>query len=169
MAVGERSTAFTLLELLIVVMIMAIFGAVVVPMVMSNQDTQCAAAARALVADLELAQSTALARQANVAVVFSTTRQAYKVALADGQTLTNYDSLVALDHPERPGRPYEIAPRTDLGLPNLIINSANFGGASYVVFNAFGSPTASGTVALRARDATLTISLEAITGAVSVN
>jgi type II secretion system protein H len=166
--VNRRSSGFTLLELLVVVLIMAIIAGMVVPMVSSSQDADCAAAARALVSDLELAQSTAIARQANVALVFSADLQSYKVALADSQNLDNYASVAPLPSPSQPTRGYEVRPAADLGLRRFAVQSADFGGDPYVVFDSFGSPEFGGTVVLKAGDATLTVTVEAVTGAVTV-
>ncbi len=166
---GERRRAFTLLELLIVVVILGIIGASVVPMVSSSQDAQCAAAARALAADIELVQSEALARQAPVALVFSPDNQRYAVVLDQGQDLDAYESLTPLEHPSRPGQDYEVSLASDLNLPELIVNAVDFGGSRYVVFDSVGSPDVGGTVTLVAGDASLTITVEPITGAVSVS
>ncbi|MBN2584336.1 MAG: GspH/FimT family pseudopilin [Planctomycetes bacterium] len=161
--------AFTIVELLMVVMILAIMAAVVVPMATSSHDSQCAAAARMLTADLELAQSVALARQAPTALVFSGDLQSYKVIMATGQSLGDYASLTAIAHPGKPGQSYEISLPGELQLPDVTVNSASFGGASYVLYDTFGSPAAGGSVVLRAGDATLTVTVQPITGAVSVH
>jgi prepilin-type N-terminal cleavage/methylation domain-containing protein len=164
-----RYTGFTLIEVLVVVMILAIIGAVTIPMMSSNDDAECQAGARALISDLELAQSAALARQASVALVFSDDCQSYKVVLADGQSLDDYGSLLALPHPLEPTKAYEVHLSADMQLPSLQVGAASFGGACYVVFNSFASPDSGGSVILTSGDATLTVSVESITGRVSVN
>lgn len=161
--------AFTLVELIIVVLILAIIGAVAIPMAIGDDDSQCEAAARTVIADLELAQSTALARQASVAMVFDDDGRRYKVVLAESQDLNKYDELVALEHPLRPGDDYEVDLVADLRLGDVAITTSSFAGDPYVVFDSFGSPDVGGTVVLEAGDAVLTVSVEAITGAVSVN
>jgi prepilin-type N-terminal cleavage/methylation domain-containing protein len=166
--VDGRKAAFTLLELLIVVMVMAIIAASAVPALVSSQDSQCNGAARAVIADLELAQSTAMAQQTSVAVVFSAAQQAYKVVLPQGQNLANYASLTALNHPEKPGQPYEVKLARDLNAPNVTFANPAFGGQPYIVFDTFGGTTTSGSVRIVARDASRTVSVDAITGAVSV-
>ena len=164
-----RNSGFTLIELLIVVMILAIITAAAVPMISGTSDAQCQAAARTLVSDLELAQSTALARQVNVALVFSGNHQSYKVVVADGQNLDNYDTLVAMEHPLMPGRFYEVNLSSDMALPDVRVGAASFHGSPYVVYDTFASPDFGGSVILTARSATLTVSVESITGRVSVN
>lgn len=164
----RQATGFTLVELLMVVLILAIVAGIVVPMASSSRDAQCASAARMLVADLELAQSTALARQDLVALVFRDDLQSYKVVLATGQNLDDYASLTALEHPGRPGQSYEIDIQKELLLPSVVIGSANFNGERYVVFDTFGSPEFGGSIVVAAGDVSLTVTVEPITGAVSV-
>ena len=164
----QQGAGFTLLELLIVVLILAIAAAIVVPMAASGQDAQCASAARMVVADLELAQSTALARQELVALVFSDDLQSYKVVLAGVQDLDIYGSLTALEHPGRPGQSYETSIPRELQLRDVVVSSADFNGERYVVFDVFGSPEFGGSIVLTAGDASLTVTVEPITGAVSV-
>ncbi len=166
---GREATGFTLLELLIVVLILAIAAAIVVPMAASGQDAQCASAARMVVADLELAQGWALARQDLVALVFSADLQSYKVVLAASQNLDDYASLTTLEHPGRPGEGYETNFQTEMQLGNVVVDSANFNGDRYVVFDTFGSPEFGGSIVLTVRDASLTVTVEPITGAVSVH
>ena len=165
----KRRRAFSLIELLIVIMILAIITATAVPMISGTDDSQCQAAARTLVSDLELAQSLALSRQASVALVFSDNRQAYKVVLADGQDLGNYAGLVALEHPLMQNHDYQVSLAEDLRLPDLVVGNVSFGGQRYVVYNTFASPMFGGSVVLTAGKATLTVSVESITGRVSVN
>jgi len=167
--VRKRLPAFTLIELLIVLLILGIVAAMVIPMVSGTDDAQCEAAARVIVADLELAQSTALARQAEVALVFSDDGQSYKVVLSMSQDLSDYASLVTLEHPLMPGQTYEVNVVTDLQLPDVVLSGAAFGGDGHVVFDSFGSPGFGGSVVVTAGAASLTVSVEPITGAVSVN
>jgi type II secretion system protein H len=169
--VVQRALGFTLVEILVVVMVMAIIAGIAVPMMSDSQDAQCAAAARTLTADLEMAQSTALAQQAQVALVFSPDLKKYKVVLAAGQTLTNYASLTPITNPFNPGQTYEVSLASELQVSRLVIQTASFGvGAStYVVFDSFGSPTNGGNVRLKVRDAVLTVTVAPITGAISVS
>ena len=167
--VSKRLPAFTLIELLIVLLILGIVGAMVVPMVSGTDDAQCEAAARVIVADLELAQSTALARQAEVALVFGEDGESYKVVLSGVQDLGDYAALVTLEHPLMPGRNYEVNVVADLRLPDVVLSDADFGGDRYVVFDTFGSPGFGGSIVVTAGAASLTVSVEPITGAVSVN
>ncbi len=163
----RKEKAFTLLELLVVLVLIGIVAAVVVPAASGTESAQVAGAARILTADLEAAQATALARQAETALVFNATLTKYKVVLADGQNLSDYGSLVALANPLQPGNAYEVVV-AQMSSPQVVVNSA-FSPTKYITFDSFGSPTLSGSVVLTTQAATLTVSVEAITGAVSVN
>ena len=162
---GER--AFTLLELLMVLVLLGIIAAVVIPAASSTEDAQVAGAARVLTADLETAQATALAQQAETALVFNENLTRYKVVLAAGQNLSDYSSLVTVANPIQPGNAYEVVV-AQMNTPLVVVNSA-FAAAHYITFDSFGSPALSGSVVLTAQDATLTVSVEAITGAVSAD
>jgi prepilin-type N-terminal cleavage/methylation domain-containing protein len=165
--VVRNERAFTLLELLVVLVLIGIVAAVVVPVASSAESDQVAGAARILTADLETAQATALARQAETALVFDPTLTKYKVVLTAGQDLSNYASLLALASPMQPGNTYEVVV-AQMSSPQVVVNAA-FSPANYITFDSFGSPSLSGSVVLTAQNATLTVSVEAITGAVSVN
>lgn len=164
-----RQGGFTLIELLMVILVIGILSGMVVPMVLSTQDAQCSSAARVLTSDLELAQSIALARQAEVALVFSADLQSYKVALAQGQTLTSYASVTPMESPNQPGRLYEVCFADQGELPDVQVSAVDFAGGHYVVFDTFGSPDVGGMVTIDAGDASLTVTLEPITGAVTID
>ncbi len=166
---GTKSRAFTLLELLIVVMIMGIIGAIVIPAISNTHDAQCAAGSRVLTATLELAQGMAMSRQAEVAVVFSDDLQRFKVVLTEGQNLADFESLVAMEHPEKPGMAYEVNLSQEQHLPSLLVSWVSFGNENYVTFDSFGSPHSGGVVLVKAGEVQYRLEVEPITGAVSVS
>src|SRR5579872_1651697 len=69
--VSPRRRGFTLIEILMVVVILGIASAIILPQLASRDDLRCAAAARALMADLLYAQSRAIARGQMQYVQFS--------------------------------------------------------------------------------------------------
>ncbi|NIA22089.1 MAG: hypothetical protein GWP05_09055, partial [Anaerolineaceae bacterium] len=85
-----------------------------------------------------------------------------------GQNLDDYASLTALEHPGRPGQSYETNIQKELQLPNVVISSADFNDDPYVVFDTFGSPESGGSIVVAAGNVSLTVTVEPITGAVSV-
>jgi MSHA pilin protein MshC len=72
-----RRRAFTLVEILSVLVVLGIISAIVVPMVGQRGDLQAAAAARALVGDLTYAQNRAIDNGGWTYVTFSTSSQNY--------------------------------------------------------------------------------------------
>lgn len=79
---------FTLVEILMVVVILGIAGAIIVPQLGSRDDLKAAAAARMLLADLIYAQNMAITRQTNHYVKFE--GQQYKLLVAPGMTLIRH-------------------------------------------------------------------------------
>ncbi|KKK58885.1 hypothetical protein LCGC14_3039940, partial [marine sediment metagenome] len=75
-----RAAGFTLLELLVVMIVMAIAAAVVVPYAMSTSDLHAKSVARRLMADLEYAQNQAIVTQADVKVSFDVFGNSYTVS-----------------------------------------------------------------------------------------
>src|SRR5208337_4165297 len=79
---GPRSRAFTLIEVLIMVLILGIASAVILPEVSGQDDMNAAAAARTVMGDLLYAQNRAIAMQQYEYVVFNQAGQSY--SLYDG-------------------------------------------------------------------------------------
>lgn len=169
MSTSRTARAFTLIELIMVVLIMGIIGAILVPAISGTHDAQCAAASRVLTATLELAQGMSMSRQAEVAVVFSEELQRFKVALVEEQNLDDFAGLTALEHPEKPGMAYEVQLAVEQQLRSLEILAVNFGGQRYVIFDSFGSPHSGGEILLRAGEVQYRLQVESITGAISVS
>lgn len=87
---GRRTGGFTLVEILCVVIIIGIAGAIIVPQIQSRDDLKAASAARALVADLVYAQNMAITNQTPHFVAFDGASQQY--------TLSD-DTMTTLTHP----------------------------------------------------------------------
>ena len=144
---------FTLLEVLLVLAIVAIFAAVAAPRYGSASGRYRAdLAARRVMADLCLAQSCAKAASASRTVSFLTATERYQllgVPSPDGQS---GDYTVVLS-----AEPY-----------NADLTSANFNGSSQVVFNGWGLPTNGGTVVVSTGSQQRTIVVDGATGKVSL-
>ena len=150
--------AFTVIELLIVVALMAIVAAVVVPMATDTSDFQAKAAAESLVAALEHAQTEAIVRQDPVTVTFDTTAETYSLSNASGPLINPIDKKTYV---------VGLGPSSDL--PEVEIVSASFGGSNAVTFDVLGAPDAAGSVKLQAGVDVYTVNVMAATGLVSID
>src|SRR5262245_1591540 len=82
---GRRG--YTLIELLIVVPLLGISSAVVIPALGSTDTLRVQSTVRAIVADINVAQSDALAHQQGRAVVFDVANNKYSILEVNGSTL----------------------------------------------------------------------------------
>ncbi len=169
-AITQRRLApprgFTLVELIIVVLVLAIAAAIVVPAIGTAADVQVVSAARVLASDLETTRSLALTTQQPHTLVFSTDRGAYKVVVDYGGE--PYASVDAVEHPVRAGRAYETTVSEQQGMRSVAVTNVDFGGDAYVTFDAQGEPFDSGNVTLQAGDVQMIVSVESLTGIVNV-
>jgi len=157
---------FTLIELLIVIVILGISAAIAVPMISSGASMQIRAAGGMVAADLEYAKSMAISRGQMYSVAFDAANESYEVRKPDGSPMT---------HPVTK-KSYVVDFSSDSRLDRVEITSALFDTTNTVKFNYLGSPfdadgnpLNSGAVVLRAGDFTRTISVEAVTGFISVS
>ena len=152
------SSGFTIIEIIIVVVILAIAALAAVPMMSSAASLQIRSAVNMIAADLEYAKSMAISRGQNFSVVFDENTDSYRIEDQDG----------VISHPVKKGFNYEIDFRNDGRLSKVDITNATFDTAQTVTFNCLGSPIDGGTVTLQADGNTKTITVEPITGFISI-
>lgn len=165
---GRR--AFTLIELIAVIVITAILAGVALPAVWGIADARSTAAARTIVQHLSFARERALNTGNRVWVAFNAGTDSYEI-LAEPDGGTGYGDAVALPDPTT-GK--------DMGLllnqgefVGVGISSAAFDGSAVVGFDWLGSPldaagdplSADGAVTL---DSGITIEVAAITGDIRI-
>jgi Tfp pilus assembly protein FimT len=167
-AAHERRTwsAFSMAEVIVVILILAIAAAIVVPQMTTASESQVTGAARVLASDLETARSLAVTTQQPHSLVFNGDRTAYKVVR--NYTGGAYASAQAIAHPIRRGQVYEVNLARQGGMDRVTVTAATFGGAGYVTFDSQGEPSSAGTITVEAGAFGMTISVEALTGSVSV-
>jgi len=149
--------AFTLLELMVVMVIMAIMGAIIVPIIAGAGEMQALSAARIIATDLQYAQNVAITMQTPVTVQFD--------ASADSYSLSNASGL--LKHPMT-NKDYVVDFRTRGNFEQLDLVSASFNSGASVIFDELGSPDAGGSVTVVGGSQTYRIDVTSVTGAVSV-
>lgn len=148
---------FTLVEIIVVLVILAIVAAMTVPYVTGAASIQASSAARLIMSDLEYAQSQAITTQTPVSVTFNVSGDSYTVSNASG-TLIHPISKEA----------YVVDFDTSSGFENVSVSAVDFGGASDVTFDALGAPDNNGTVTVVAGSHTYTVTVASVSGRVTV-
>jgi prepilin-type N-terminal cleavage/methylation domain-containing protein len=161
-----RWLGFTVIEILIVLVVIAIAAMVVVPLASSAASMQIRSAASMVAADLEYAKSMAISRGQNFSVVFDTTTESYRIENQDGDIIT---------HPVKKGSNYVVDFRNDSRLDKVDIANVDFDTTGTVKFdylgspyNGSGNPLNSGVVNLQAGGMTITVNVEPVTGFISI-
>lgn len=149
---------FTLVELMVVLVVLAIVSAVVVPHAIQASDMEALSAARVLSADLQYAQDMAITTQQDVTVTFNVAASSYTLSNASGPLI----------HPINK-TDYVTAFATQRGFGEVRIQSASFGSDAFVTFDEVGSPSAGGSVQLQAGAYTCQVDVAATTGKVTVS
>jgi type II secretion system protein H len=163
----KTSRGFTLIEILIVVVIMAIAAMLAVPLFSSAGDIQLQAAADLIAADLEYAKSMSITKGQSYSVLFNKTTESYSVREPDG---------TIAPHPVNIGSNYEVNFATDGRLNQVDIYDVSFDGDSEVKFDSIGSAlnasggslSSNGTIILHADGETKTIRVRRQTGYISI-
>ena len=166
-AIKNRSCGFTVIELLIVMVIIGIAAMMAIPMMTSAASIQIRSAANVIAADLEYARSMAITKGQNFSVVFDTATESYRIQDQAGAVIR---------HPVKKGFDYIVDFSSDSRLNKVDIASVDFDGTSEIKFdylgspyNAGGNPLNSGTVSLQATGASLTVTVEPVTGFISIS
>lgn len=176
---NERTfRAFTLIEILMVVMIIGIAAAIVVPQMSQRDDLKAAAAARVVMSDLMYAQNLAMTRQKIHYLVFDGTAQNYKMVNSDNMT-------TPITHPVEKS-PYlmKFGGNGSTGLESSSLFSCAFTGSSATTyatigFDDLGAPLVhtgsanqsltAGNIIVKSGNIKLKIVIEPYTGQLSVN
>jgi prepilin-type N-terminal cleavage/methylation domain-containing protein len=158
MPVPRSADGFTMLELMVVVVIVAILAAMIVPNLANSTETMSQSAAKTVMADLEYAQSEAVMTQVSVKVAFTNTANSY--------TLTVPSESRTLIHPITK-MPYIVDFDTTAGLEGASL-VASFHGLQTVTFTSLGAPDNDGTVTVKAGTHIYVVTVAAVTGRITV-
>jgi prepilin-type N-terminal cleavage/methylation domain-containing protein len=172
---GPVRSAYTLLEILVVVTVLGIAGALIVPSMGQTGVLRVQAAVRTIVADITFAQSDALAYQRRRAIVFTPELNTYVLVEVNGTAVNPAtDAMYDADGPN--GR-YQVT-LDSAKFAGARIDAAVFDGGSTLIFDEMGgpvlaatgdTPSAGGTITVTGSGATFEIRVEAYTGRVTVN
>lgn len=148
--------AFTLVELIVVIMIMGIVATVVVPMLSNTQAMQLRANARQIVTELQSAQTASIATRQQYLIEFDRDNNLYQVT-PEGEASVSYPLS---------GR--------------VAIRSVDFNNENNIWFDSMGAPLANtaenpdglplvtGSLLLESGGEQMTIAVEPVTGRVSI-
>ncbi len=158
--------AFTLAELIIVVVIISIAALLAVPMITSAADSQIRSASNMISADLEYAKSMSISRQQDYSVVFDVASNSYEIQDESG---------TVIEHPVRVGTNFVVDLSIESRLSAVVIQSVSFDSTSTITFDYLGSPSNgsgsalnSGSVVLKAGDYSMTITVQPVTGFLTI-
>jgi len=147
--------AFTLIELVMVLVIVGVTSAIAVPRFAgATQNHRVRVAAQRLITDLAMVQSRANMSSTTLTVTFAPGTGVYMIpGIADLKSGGNtYTTNLA----ERP---------FDALIVNTILGGTTVtNGTSQLSFNGFGAPSVGGTVTLGARAASITVAIDAASG-----
>jgi prepilin-type N-terminal cleavage/methylation domain-containing protein len=161
------NAGFTLIEIMMVVVLLAVAGAMAMPFLSSAGSLQAMAAADIIAADLEYAKSLAISRAQVYSVVFSVGSESYQIEDQGGNLVP---------HPIKIGFNYVVDFANDSRLSQVDISQVSFDATSEVRFDYLGSPyngsstpLNSGTVTVKQSSLSRTVSVEPVTGIISVS
>ena len=152
-----NSHGFTLVELIVVLIIIAIAAVMVVPYAVGTSSLQAQSAARVVMTDLEYAQNHAIVTQSPVTVTFSVAGNSYTVSNESG----------TLIHPITK-QAYVVDFDTSRGFDSVSLESVDFGGTAVVTFDALGAPDNNGTVTVVAGPHAYSVAVAPVSGRVTV-
>ncbi len=171
--------AFTLVELLVMLIIIGIAGAIAVPMLANTSDLQLAAAVREINAALLFAQSNAIATQQQYQVVFDADAESYEVQDKDGVVIDDPTKIMPTGAPNPDDYKFKVVYTGHSRFKKVTVTSVDFDGSASVWYDRLGMPYSgpilnntplnSGSVTLSADAFSTTISVEPISGQVKIN
>lgn len=150
---GRRARAFTLVEVIVVLVIIGVLAAISLPRFAAfYSHRRMQLVVRKIVADLAYAQHLARLKGANQKVSFAISSDMYELK-----------GVQDLDHP---GQEYRVTLSDEPYVAQ--ITSADFGGDSNLEFNLYGVPDSGGTIVVERGSHGFRLTIDAETGEVTV-
>lgn len=157
---------FSLVELIIIVVILMIAAMIAVPMISSAASFQLRSTANMIAADLEYAKQIAIGRGGLYSVVFDKTNESYQIIDQNGDVIAR---------PVKTSQSYSVNLTSDSRTNRVDIVDVDFDSSSTVKFDCLGSPyngsgtsLAVGEITLKAGDNEMTVTVEPVTGHISI-
>lgn len=145
---------FTLLELLVVIVVLGIAGALVIPAMGETGILKVQAAVRTVVSDITFIQAEAVAFQERRAMVFDVDTSSYALVEVPGSTI-DVEANTMFD-PTKPDGRYLIDFR-DEKFGDARITAAAFSGTNTLIFDGMGGPVADAAGAIPGNGGTIRI------------
>lgn len=149
---ARPSQGFTLIEVLVVVAIIALVGAVVVPQMLTAGQLGVQAAARMVISDILYAQNEAVARQSPRKIVFDAAQNRYQVVRMNAG---GPDVVLTAKWRTASGATtdqYVTDLTRDSRFQGVRLVNPSFGGEAALVFDELGAPSSGGSVDLLFRN-----------------
>jgi prepilin-type N-terminal cleavage/methylation domain-containing protein len=175
-AFSSVTRAFTLIEILVVVVILGIAAAIVVPAIGSRSDLKATSAARMIMADLIYAQNRSISQQKWHWVRFDKTNNKYDVV----EQIT--PSAVYIKHPvEASDSIVSIGTNGAKPIKDVTFDTVSFDGKTVLAFDELGTPYSydtatntptamtTGKITLACGTLKLTITIEPFSGELRLN
>lgn len=165
---------FTLLELLCVIVVLGLAGAMIIPAMGETGILRVQGAVRMVVSDITFIQSDAVAFQERRAMVVDVANNSYALVAVPGETVDVENNI--LYDPTKPDGRYRVN-LTDARFGDSRMTAAAFDGDSVLMFDALGGPVvdagsnaagAGGTITITGMRQTFRVQVEAFTGRVRV-
>jgi len=163
----NRNDAFTLIEVIVMIIVTGLIAALAVPMMMKSDQGILRESARMMQSDLQAVRNEAITQKESMTITFDTGVDTYTVTNSSGSVITD---------PATNGN-YVVNLGAEMG-EEIDIVSAQFGNGAAVEFTKTGEPIQPGTtdtpvsddnaVVLSLGDYTQTISLDQVTGDIEV-
>jgi type II secretory pathway pseudopilin PulG len=176
------SAGITLVEVVIVTLLLGIIAMLGMPTLISAlEDARLNGATTETVTALEFAHSKAVNSGREIRVAFDVAADTIDVAqftytadlLGGAATLPETDvenvNFVTMYHPLKPGDDYRINLASQPLFGGVNITAVDFGGNNYVTFDALGQPSNGGTTTLGFGSRQMVVTLDALTGKVTVS
>ena len=172
----RKQSAFTLVELLLVITIMSILAGIILPTLGNSSTFQLNSAVRELNAIIMYTQNLAITNQQRYQITFSTDNNEFEVSDENGNLIDDPGKTAPSDttEPEK----YKLKRQFSLNqnYNKVVITKADFDTSGILWFDRLGmpcsgpnTPLASGQITLTAKNDTKTLNIEPVSGKITIN